>query len=330
MSDSSEEHDPDILRTVIETAAERPLDDGPDIAALTEYVRTRRRRRSLLQAAGATTGVAAVLVAAVALATALPSGGPAGRGVSPDNTDALTPTSGGSHKPSSSPTTANTGTGGAATGAGTGTGTHSPQTSPTALQPDRPGVVCGQRLTAQYTAQAPGGVHLAVTAVHPKPPATAPTVDVALTADRDLTVLGSSHQLQIQVVVVHDGTVVDRIGGADWPEDFSPQPGQQYGDGLEARSWPVTAAGPHTEQIAPSHWTACPGADWSAVYADPSAYQLIALMPMPIVSDSNGPVGDRADTMLGSAFAAVNQDSISRSSAAGGPPLATNGSTRSP
>lgn len=172
-------------------------------------------------------------------------------------------------------------------------------------QPDPPGVVCGQQLTAQYAAQAPGGVQVVVTGVHTTGPATAPSVEVAVTADRSLSVAGSPRQLGIQVVVVRGGVVVDRIGGAQWPEDYRPKPGETGGSGAAARSWPIDAGQPHTEQIAPSHWTACPGVDWTAVHADPSDYRLIALMPMPQVFDTEGPLAGPPDGLLGSAFVAL-------------------------
>ncbi|MBW8803319.1 MAG: hypothetical protein JF587_05605 [Catenulisporales bacterium] len=172
-------------------------------------------------------------------------------------------------------------------------------------QPDRPGVACGQRLTAQYAAQAPGGVQVVVTGVHATGPATAPSVDVAVTAGRSLRVAGPPRRLGIQVVVVRDGVVVDRIGGAEWPEDYRPKPGETGGSGMAARSWSIDAGQPHAEQITPSHWTACPGLDWTAIHADQSDYQVIALMPMPQVFDNEGPLAGPSDGLLGSAFVAL-------------------------
>ncbi|MFL6111662.1 MAG: hypothetical protein ACJ786_09960 [Catenulispora sp.] len=174
-----------------------------------------------------------------------------------------------------------------------------------ATQPEPPGVVCGRRLTAQYAAQAPGGVQVVVTGVHTTGPAAAPSVDVAITAGRNLRVAGSPRQLGIQVVVIRGGMVVDRIGGAQWPEDYRPKPGETGGSGGAARSWQIDAGRPHAEQITPSHWTACPGVDWTAIHADPGDYQLMALMPMPQVFDTEGPLAGPPDGLLGSAAVAL-------------------------
>ncbi|GAA1978317.1 hypothetical protein GCM10009838_43930 [Catenulispora subtropica] len=281
MDDDWDEHAPDILRALVDEAAEqsRTLGRGPDVEAATEFVRGRRRRRAALQVGGTTTAVA--MVAAVAAAVAVPAGH--------SKAAVTTPSPGIPTSPRTVPS--------GRTASGSAPASQSPSTQ---LQPDRPGVVCGQRLTAQYAAQAPGGVHVVVTAEHPQAPATAPTVDVAVTADRALTVSGSPRHLDIQVVVLHEGTVVDRIGGAAWPDDFTPQPGRHYGDSAEARSWPVDAGRPHTEQIAPSRWTACSGVDWAAIYSHPAEYQLIALMPIPMVFDADGPVADHTEGLLGS------------------------------
>ncbi|GAA2018021.1 hypothetical protein GCM10009839_12570 [Catenulispora yoronensis] len=285
MTDNWEEPDPDFLRAAVGEVADRPLDRGPDIATMTEYVRGRRRRRALAQAGGATTAVMAVV--AVAVAVAQPFGGSGTRSGAAPGTKTKTAASPNGPVPSSGDPSA----GGSAA---------------TQLQPDRPGVVCGQKLTARYEPAAPAGVKAVVAAVHPKPGA-APEVDVDITAISSLTVSGSAHQLGIQVVVLHDGVIVDRIGGSQWPEDFTPQPGQHYGDGLEARSWPVAPGQPHIEQIVTSRWTACAGADWRAIYADPGQYKLVALLPMLMVLDSDGPVSDRVDTLLESAPVAVGQ-----------------------
>jgi len=265
-----EYQEPDLLRTAVDEAASRPVGPAPDVAAVVGRIRGRRRRRAVLQAGGATAAVGAVVVA-VAVVT-VPFGGSGSQ-------QAVTPWV----KPITSSSTGATAGG----------------PSPSA-QPDRPGVVCGQPLTAQFELQGPGGVQVAVTGVHSTGPSSAPTIDVAVSAGQTLRIAGSPRQLGIQVVVLRDGVVVDRVGGALWPEDYQPKPGETGGVAAAARSWPIAAGQPHVEQISPSHWTACPGADWAAIRADPAAYGLVAIMPMPQVFGPDGPVDGPTDGLLGS------------------------------
>lgn len=272
MPDEHEEQGAEILRTAVEEAAERglggrerPQELGPG-SGLDIAVLVERARARRRRRALVEIGGATASVAAVLAVVTVGFGVGVGGGQTAVAPTASTP-------------------------------------GPPATQPDRPGVVCGQRLTADYVTQAPGGVRAVVTGVHTTGPATAPTVDVAVTAGQSLRVAGSPRQLGIQVVVVRGGVVVDRIGGAQWPEDYHPKPGETGGSGAAARSWQIDAGQPHTEQIAASHWTACAGVDWTAIHADPGSYQLIALMPMPQIFDTEGPVAGSSDGLLGSGFA---------------------------
>lgn len=259
----------DPLRAAVHEAANMTIVRTPDPAATVGRIRARRRRRAMLEVAGAVTAIGVVTAAMSNLA------GTSGE-VNPSAANGPTTTASQAVQTAAAATTPGS----------------------TIGQPDRQGVVCGQTFAAQYVQQGPAGLTVTVTAVHANGPSAMPDVDIAVTADQKVQISGPPRQLGIQVVVVHDGLVVDRIGGALWPEDYQPKPGEN-GQGAAARIWPVEVGKPHVEKLTHSHWTACPGADWRAILADQTSYRLVAIMPMPTVYGPSGPLAGASDALLG-------------------------------
>ena len=277
------DEDGEIVRAILEEAAEMPVGRVQNPAAVTRRVRRRRRVRAV------EIGGAAIAVVAVALSVAVAIGRTGGSG---DGTKAVQlggpVTSDGAATPGP---TANSGS----------VGTPVPPASGNAS--GLTGIACGQPFTVKYVAHGPANVRIEASGVHRGGGAAAmPDVDVLVSADQAVRISGSPAQLGIQAVIVRDAVTVDRIGGADRPEDATSTPGQDSGGGGGmAHSWPVAPGAPHAERISRSRWTACPGVDWAAINAAPEQYQLVVLMPAPMVFGPAGPLADHSDTVIGAA-----------------------------
>jgi len=253
----------EIARTVLAEVANMPVGGLPDPAAVTRRVRRRRRVR----AAAIGGASAAVVVVTVSVAMAIGNAGGSGHGTNARRPDG-------------------------------------PVTSQGSATPGLASIACGRPFTVKYLARGPANVRIEASGVHDAGGAAAmPDVDVLVSADQAVQISGSPYQLGIQVVIVRDGVTVDRIGGADRPEDATSSPGQYSGSGALARVWPVAPGSPHAERISRSRWTACPGVDWASINASPERYQLVVLMPTPTVFGPTGPLAGPADTIIGKAVA---------------------------
>lgn len=276
------DEDGEIVRAILEEAANMPVDRVPNPAAMTRRVRRQRRVRAV------EIGGAPIAVVVVALSVAVAIGRTGGSG---DGTTAV---------PLGGPVTSN--------GAATPGPTAKPGSASTPVPPASgnasglTGIACGQPFTVKYVPQGPANVRIEAAGVHRGGGAAAmPDVDVLVSADQAVRISGSPAQLGIQAVIVRDGVTVDRIGGADRPEDATSTPGQDSGGAAIARSWPVAPGAPHAERISRSRWTACPGVDWAAINAAPEQYQLVVLMPAPMVFGPAGPLAGPSDTVIGAA-----------------------------
>ncbi|MFG2044957.1 hypothetical protein [Dactylosporangium sp. NPDC048998] len=275
------DEDGEIVRAILEEAADMPVDRVPNPAAMTRRVRRQRRVRAV------EIGGASIAIVAVALSVAVAIGRTGGSG---DGTNAVQ---------AGGPVTSD----GAAPGPTANSGSASTPGPPDGGNASGlTGIACGQPFTVKYVPQGPANVRIAAAGVHRGGGAAAmPDVDVLVSADQAVRISGSPAQLGIQAVIVRDGVTVDRIGGADRPEDATSTPGQDSGGGAMARSWPVAPGAPHAERISRSRWTACPGVDWAAINAAPEQYQLVVLMPAPMVFGPAGPLADPSDTVIGAA-----------------------------
>lgn len=147
--------------------------------------------------------------------------------------------------------------------------------TPITKQRDAPGISCGRPLAPLSTAPGPGGLRLAIDSVAPGKPGGPPVVTVSFSADMALQV-GEAGDPKVQVAVLHNGVIVDKIGGS-WLPEYAPNDALTNGaQSASLRVWPVTPTAPHTQALASSKWTSCPGAPWNAIWADPQSYQLVA------------------------------------------------------
>jgi hypothetical protein len=274
------DEDGEIVRAVLEEVADMPVGGLPNPAAVTRRVRRRRRARSV----GIGGTFIAVVVVALSVAVVIGSTRGSGGGMNAGRPDG--------------PVTSD----GAATANSGSAGTPVPSAGGNAS--GLTGIACGRPLTVKYVARGPANVRIEASGVHRAGGAAAmPDVDVLVSADQAVRISGSPAQLGIQVVIVRDGVTVDRIGGADRPEDATSTPSQGSGGAAMAKSWPVAPGAPHAERISRSRWTACPGVDWAAINAAPERYQLVVLMPAPMVFGPAGPLADPSDTVIGTAVA---------------------------
>lgn len=275
------DEDGEIVRAILEEAADMPVDRVPNPAAMTRRVRRQRRVRAV------GIGGASIAVVVVALSVAVAIGRAVG---TDDGTNAVGGGVTSSNGAATPGPTANSGS----------TSTPVPPNGGNASA--LTGITCGQPFTVKYLPQGPANVRIEATGVHRGGGTAAmPDVDVLVSADQAVRISGSPAQLGIQAVIVRDGVTVDRIGGADRPEDATSTPSQDSGGAAIARSWPVTPGAPHAERISRSRWTACPGVDWAAINAAPEQYQLVVLMPTPMVFGPAGPLADHSDTVIGAA-----------------------------
>ncbi|GLW58578.1 hypothetical protein [Kitasatospora phosalacinea] len=148
-----------------------------------------------------------------------------------------------------------------------------------------PASSCGAPLPADVDLRPPAAVALGISGVHKRTAQEPPSVEVSVSTDREVKVVPTG-VIEMQVLVLHDGKVVDRIGGTSLPQG-APSDAAVPAIG---RQWQVSPTALHVEQVAPDARTRCPNVDWTQIWASPADYQLVAVMSEPRVYDTDGPL----------------------------------------
>lgn len=158
------------------------------------------------------------------------------------------------------------------------------------------GPACGQQVTTPVLPHGPASLALAITHIQHHTPQGPPTIQIAISADRQLTV-NPVGQVVLQVLVLRHGTVVDRIGGTLVKDDAKPP----YLIPYIAIGWQIVPGQPHLETITSMKYARCPNADWNRIWASPEDYQLLAIMNMPMITEpgAHQPLARATDQLIG-------------------------------
>jgi len=158
-------------------------------------------------------------------------------------------------------------------------------------------ITCGMVLPPPLTRTGPRGAQLAVTKVARSSATGTAEVTVALTA-RSAAQFSAPGSTPLQVLLVRDGHVVDRLGtyafnrGKPVIDRLAEGPAGQGGTGAIGHILAVRPHAPWTTRVTgPGH---CSGADWAAVWHGAPGYSLVAVMSVPDLPEKPGTaaVGD--------------------------------------
>jgi hypothetical protein len=172
------------------------------------------------------------------------------------------------------------------------------------LRVPREPVACGAPLPGSLVASGVAGttlrvsaaLHESVTRQYPAPPI---PIDVTL-ASREAVQLAVLGRVPLQVVLLEDGVVVDRLASYAWLPD-GPEvdwlagesaSAAQGGRGSIGISVAVAPGAPRTITI--RGVARCPGANWSVAREHPERYTVVAVMSPPSTAERPGAVPDDA------------------------------------
>jgi len=151
---------------------------------------------------------------------------------------------------------------------------------------DRPSVDCGRPLAQPLTSAGAHGLRLSITNVAGSGSPPAVTVRLSVTGAATMTVPAVT---PLQVLLVKDGTIVDRLGHyADLPDRKARDwlSGTNTWNAASADVWQLKPAAPIELTVSgPGHCSA----DWRAVQSDPSRYTLVAVVSKYELGDQPAP-----------------------------------------